>query len=48
MVVHQVAAAAVVAVVVVVGGSLGKTQSFVEGVDRLIDLSKGLPAITQE
>lgn len=46
MVVHQVAAAAVVAVVV--GGSLGKTQSFVEGVDRLIDLSKGWPAITQE
>lgn len=48
MVVHQVAAAAVVVVVVeVVGGSLDKTQSFVEGVDRLIDPEKCLPAITQ-
>lgn len=41
MVVHQIAAVVVVVVaaaVVVVGESSDKTQSFVEGVDRLIDL----------
>lgn len=46
VVVHQVAVVVVV-VVAVAGENSDKTRSFGEGVDKLIDLQKGLPAITQ-